>query len=135
MPLVPRCYELHGSEVVFGALVIPGCDISGLFDLVEDSFNEVPQRRKPWLAVFRVTFEAGDSSIYLKQSDDAVVLINARPPISVGLETRFPRFRIRSATRPFKEEYQCRALSYSPTYYLLPKSTKTNSPLEQLTWS
>lgn len=90
MPLVPRCYELHGSEVVFGALVIPGCDISGLFDLVEDSFNEVPQRKKPWLAVFRVTFEAGDSSIYLKQSDDAVVLINARPPISVGLENPLP---------------------------------------------
>ena len=34
--------ELYGGEVVFGALVISGCDSSELFDLVEESFNEVP---------------------------------------------------------------------------------------------
>ncbi len=41
------------------------------------------------MAGFRVTFETGDSLIYLNQGDDAVVLINALPPVIAGLETRF----------------------------------------------
>lgn len=45
--------------------------------------------QEPWLAGFRVKFETGHSLIYLNQGDDAVVLINALPPVSVGLETRF----------------------------------------------
>ena len=57
------------------------CAVEGILD----SFNG----QEPWLAGFRVTFETGDSLIYLNQGDDAVVLINALPPVSVGLETRF----------------------------------------------
>lgn len=57
------------------------CAVEGVLD----SFNG----QEPWLAGFRVTFETGDSLIYLNQGDEAVVLINALPPVSVGLETRF----------------------------------------------
>ncbi|GFZ57664.1 hypothetical protein PSE10A_01750 [Pseudomonas amygdali pv. eriobotryae] len=57
------------------------CAVKGVLD----SFNG----QESWLAGFRVTFETGDSLIYLNQGDDAVVLINALPPVSVGLETRF----------------------------------------------
>jgi len=57
------------------------CAVEGILD----SFNG----QEPWLAGFRVTFETGDSLIYLNQGDDAVVLINALPPVNVGLETRF----------------------------------------------
>lgn len=57
------------------------CAVEGILD----SFNG----QEPWLAGFRVTFETGDSLIYLNQGDDAVVLINALPPVSVGLETCF----------------------------------------------
>lgn len=57
------------------------CAVEGILD----SFNG----QEPWLAGFRVTFETGDSLIYFNQGDDAVVLINALPPVSVGLETRF----------------------------------------------
>lgn len=57
------------------------CAVEGVLD----SFN----RQEPWLAGFRVTFETGDSLIYLNQGDDAVVFINALYPASVGFETRF----------------------------------------------
>lgn len=57
------------------------CAVEGILD----SFNE----QEPWLAGFRVTFETGDSLIYLNQGDDAVVLINALPPVSLGIGTRF----------------------------------------------
>lgn len=57
------------------------CEVEGILD----SLNT----QEPWLAGFRVTFETGGSLIYLNQGDDAVVLINALPPVSVGLETRF----------------------------------------------
>nr|WP_306456120.1 hypothetical protein [Pseudomonas flavescens] len=57
------------------------CAVEG----VVDSLNG----HEPWLAGFRVTFETGDSLIYLNQGDEAVVLINALPPVNVGLETRF----------------------------------------------
>ena len=57
------------------------CAVEGLLD----SFNG----QESWLAGFRVTFETGDSLIYLNQGDDAVVLINALPPVIAGLETRF----------------------------------------------
>src|SRR5690606_13320732 len=33
--------ELYGSEVVFGALVIPGCDASKLLDPIEEPFHEI----------------------------------------------------------------------------------------------
>ncbi|WP_065873924.1 MULTISPECIES: hypothetical protein [unclassified Pseudomonas] len=57
------------------------CAVEGILDSLYG--------QEPWLAGFRVTFETGDSLIYLNQGDDAVVLINALPPVSVGLETRF----------------------------------------------
>lgn len=57
------------------------CEVEGILD----SLNT----QEPWLAGFRVTFETGDFLIYLNQGDNAVVLINALPPVSVGLETRF----------------------------------------------
>lgn len=57
------------------------CAVEGILD----SFNG----QEPWMAGFRVTFETGDSLIYLNQGDDAVVLINALPPVIAGLETRF----------------------------------------------
>ncbi|MGI4836292.1 MAG: hypothetical protein ACRYF9_01590 [Janthinobacterium lividum] len=57
------------------------CAVEGILD----SFSG----HESWLAGFRVTFETGDFLIYLNQGDDAVVLINALPPVNVGLETRF----------------------------------------------
>ncbi|MGE8405783.1 MAG: hypothetical protein ACN6QH_01905 [Pseudomonas sp.] len=54
------------------------CAVEGILD----SFNG----QEPWMAGFRVTFETGDSLIYLNQGDDAVVLINALPPVIAGLE-------------------------------------------------
>ena len=57
------------------------CAVEGIID----SFNG----RDPWLAGFRVTFETGNSLIYLNQGENAVVLINALPPVSVCLETGF----------------------------------------------
>ncbi|WP_312934215.1 hypothetical protein [Pseudomonas sp.] len=57
------------------------CEVEGVLDSLSG--------HEPWLAGFRVTFESGDFLIYLNQGDDAVVLINALPPVNVGLETRF----------------------------------------------
>ncbi|MBV1815289.1 hypothetical protein KTT58_21360 [Pseudomonas viridiflava] len=57
------------------------CEVQGILD----SFNG----QEPCLVGFRVTFDTGDSLIYLNQGDDAVVLINALLPAVTGLDTRF----------------------------------------------
>lgn len=57
------------------------CEVEGVLD----SLNG----QEPWLAGFRITFETGDSLIYLNQGDEAIVSINSLPPVNVGLETRF----------------------------------------------
>ncbi len=57
------------------------CAVEGILDSLYG--------QEPWLAGFRVTFETGDTLIYLNQGDEAVVMINALPPVSAGLETHF----------------------------------------------
>lgn len=60
------------------------CEVEGILD----SLNG----QETWLAGFKVTFETGDTLMYLNQGDDAVVLINSLAPVSAGLDTRFVTF-------------------------------------------